>query len=205
MQKLAAQPRQTERKSVAKNLRQEGRIPAVVYGEKVGNASLSVEEGEFSKLLREYGHNVLVKLDWDGQQATAIIGEVQSDPLKGTTLHVDFQEVNLDKTLTADIPLEWVGEDGANKKGVLQKQTHALQVECLPKDLPDYITVDVSALDIGDSLSVGDLNFGQGIKPTNEEDTVIVRLAAPSTETEPEEPQQEVNEPELVENDDGED
>jgi large subunit ribosomal protein L25 len=205
MQTLIATPRKDLKKSVKRQLRQSGKIPAVVYGKTVDNTPIHVEEKDFSKMLRDHGSNTLVKLMWGEGNSTVMVGEVQTDSLKNEILHVDFYQVNMNKKVTAEIPIEWAGEaEGVKEGGVLQTQYRTIEVTCLPNDIPEQFTADISSLGIGDSLTVGDLNIAEGIDVQIPDDAVLVSVLAPTLETDPEEPQiDEGKEPEIVDAEDG--
>lgn len=205
MQTLIASPRKDLKKSVKRQLRQSGKIPAVVYGKTVDNTPIHVEEKDFSKMLREHGRNTLVKLMWGEANSTVMIGEVQTDSLKNDILHVDFYQVNMNKKVTTEIPIEWNGEAaGVKEGGVLQTQYRTIEVTSLPGDIPEKFTVDISSLGIGDSLTAGDLNIAKGIDVQLPDDAVLVSVLAPRLETDAEESQtDDYKEPEIVDAEDG--
>lgn len=205
MQTIIATPRKDLKKSVNRQLRQSGKIPAVVYGKKVDNAPIHVEEKDFSKMLREHGSNTLVKLMWGEGNSTVMIGEVQTDSLKNEILHVDFYQVNMNKKVTTEIPIEWTGEAaGVKEGGVLQTQYRTIAVTCLPADIPEQFTADISPLGIGNSLTVGDLNIAKELEVQLPDDAVLVSVLAPTLETDPEESQtDDYKEPEIVDAEDG--
>jgi large subunit ribosomal protein L25 len=206
VQTLIASPRKDFKRSVKRKLRQSGKIPAVVYGKTVTNTPIHVEEKDFYKMLKDHGSNAIVKLMWGEANSTVMIGEVQTDPLKNEILHVDFYQVNMNKKVNAEIPIEWSGESaGVKEGGVLQTQYRTIEVTCLPSDIPEQFTVDISPLAIGDSLTVGDLTIAEGLEVQMPEDAVLVSVLAPTLEeTDPDEPQgDEYKEPEIVDGEDG--
>jgi large subunit ribosomal protein L25 len=117
----------------------------------------------------------------------ALIQEVQHDPIKGNILHVDFHAVKADEKLHAAIPVEAFGEPAGVKNfgGILEIGIHALDVECLPKDLPEIIRLDVSALNIGEAIHVRDIQLPEGVTTHVHGDLTVVRVAAPTVEVEP--------------------
>jgi large subunit ribosomal protein L25 len=205
VQTLIATPRKDMKKSVKRQLRESGKIPAVVYGKTVDNTAIHVEEKDFSKMLKEHGSNTLVKLMWGEGNSTVMIGEIQTNPLKNEILHIDFNQVNMNKKVTTEIPVEWTGEAaGVKEGGVLQTQYRTIEVTCLPNDIPEQFTADISSLGIGDSFTVGDLNIAENIDVQIPADAVIVSVLAPRLEeTEPEEDQDDYKEPEIVDAVDG--
>jgi large subunit ribosomal protein L25 len=206
VQTLIATPRKDLKKSAKRQLRLSGKIPAVVYGKTVDNTPIHVEEKDFSKMLKEHGSNTLVKLMWGEGNSTVMVGEVQTDTMKNEILHVDFHQVNMNKKVTAEIPIEWIGEAaGVKEGGVLQTQYRSIEVICLPNDIPEHFTADISSLGIGDSLTVGDLNMPEDMDVQVPEDAVLVSILAPrlEEETDSEEEQDDYKEPEIVDAEDG--
>src|SRR5471032_2824569 len=159
--KLTARTRSHIGRNAVKQLKHEGVVPAVIYGAKQEPQNLQISARDIRQILgRVAGENVLVDLEIeDGPQKSsrmALIQEVQHHPLGGEILHVDFHAVSMDETIQADIPIEPVGEPTGVKNygGILEQAIRSVEIECLPKDLPDVITVNVSGLNIGDSIHV---------------------------------------------------
>jgi large subunit ribosomal protein L25 len=203
-QKITAQPRLTSGRSAVNKIKKQGLVPAVVYGGKETPVKLSVSARDINNILaRATSDHFLVDLEIaDGGNKTsrlALVQEVQHDPLKGSVLHVDFHAVKADEMLHAEIPVETVGEaDGVkNFGGILELAMHAIEVECLPKDLPDRITLDVTALGVGDAIHVKDIQFPAGVTTREDGDLTVVRVAAPKVEVEPE-PVVEAAGPEVI-------
>ncbi|MDQ0340638.1 large subunit ribosomal protein L25 [Caldalkalibacillus uzonensis] len=198
---LRVDERQDLRKSVRRKLRQSGKIPGVVYGKTIGSKPIQVPETELVQLLKKHGKNAVIRLELDGAKPTVMMGELQVDPLKDDLLHVDFFEIKMDEEMTVSVPVEIVGESAAEKKGgVLQKQYQEIEVKCLPQNVPESIQVDAGGLDIGDSITVGDLQLDEGVAVVLEPDTVLVSVAAPTPEQGPVDKNTDNEEPpELVE------
>jgi large subunit ribosomal protein L25 len=158
-QQLQAQPRQDAGKGVARKLRAAGRVPAVLYGHGKDARPLSVDARDLFHLLHgSAGGNVLIDLVIDGKKTMAMPREVQRDHIRGEYLHVDFLEVRRDEKVTVDVPIHLLGESvGVKAGGVLEHHLWDLRVECLTQDLPDAIEADISALNVNDTLRVGDL------------------------------------------------
>lgn len=205
MQVLIASPRKEFRKSTLSSLRGSGKIPAVVYGKTISNTPIYVEEKEFTQFEKDHGLHSILKLMWGEDNSAVFVGEVQRDPLKNQVIHIDFQEANMNKKMNIEIPVEWIGEEEFEKQGLILQRPHfALEVSCLPANMPDKIKVDVRSLGVGDSLTVGDIHLGDGVEMQLSEDTVIVSVLAPTLQTDPEEPQiEEESEPEIVDAVDG--
>src|SRR5438477_601139 len=154
--KLTAERREATGRSAIRKLKARGIVPAIVYGGKDKAQSLQVSRRDISLMLSHAsGENILVELEIAGEKGSrmAMIQEIQHSPVGGDVLHVDFHAVSMDQKIEADIPLEASGTANGVKNfgGLLEQNLRALAVECLPRDLPDKITVDVSALNIGDS------------------------------------------------------
>ena len=190
--KLTAQIRPNIGRSAVKKLKSNGIVPAVIYGGKQQPQTLQVAEREISTLLSHArGENILVDLEISGdgktQSRMALIQEVQHEPIGGRVLHVDFHAVNQNEKLTASIPIEPVGEaNGVKNFGALLEQSlRSLEVECLPQDLPEIITVDVSALNVGDSLHVKDIVLPAGVTAVDDADLTVFLVAEPAVAVEP--------------------
>jgi large subunit ribosomal protein L25 len=190
--KLSARPRADVGRNSVKHLRTRGVIPAVVYGHKDKPSNLEIEKREISALLSHaVGENILVELVIaDGSAVSnklSLIQEVQHHPVRGDILHVDFLEVAMDELLHTEVPIEPVGEaDGVkNYGGLLEQSLRSLHIECLPKDLPEIIRVDVSGLGLNQSLHVRDLALPSGVKATSDADLTVFIVAEPKVEAEP--------------------
>jgi large subunit ribosomal protein L25 len=203
--KLTAQTRSTAGRSAVSKIKQQGLVPAVIYGGKDRPVNLQISAREIANLLaRTVGEHVLVELEIaDGGQKTnrlALIQEVQHHPLKGGVLHVDFHAVNANEKIHAEIPVEALGEPTGVKNygGILELNVHSVEVECFPRDLPEIIRVDVSHLNIGDSLHVKDLQLPPGVSVRANADLTVASVAAPKVEAEPVAVAAEVAQPEVI-------
>jgi large subunit ribosomal protein L25 len=185
--KLSARARVQIGGTVANKLKRDGLIPAVIYGGKEAPLPLQVGAREINTLLSHArGENILVELEIDNAGATtnrmALIQEVQHAPLSGGIVHVDFHAVNMNELLHTSVPVEAVGEASGVKNygGILEQSLRSLDIECLPKDLPEVISVDVSGLEIGSSIHVKHLPLPAGVKATVDEDLTVFLCAAPA-------------------------
>src|SRR5438445_11508637 len=188
--KLKAEPRTATGRSAARRLKARGIVPAVVYGGKEKSQPLQVSARDINAMLSHAsGENILVELEIAGQKAsrTALLQEVQHSPVGGDVLHVDFHAVSMDEKIEADVPLESIGVANGVKNfgGLLEQSLRTLEVECLPRDLPDKITVDVSALNIGDSIHVRDIKLSEGVTAKTPVDLTAFSVLAPAVEEEP--------------------
>src|SRR6266403_846848 len=188
--KLKAEPRSATGRSAARRLKARGIVPAVVYGGKEKSQSLQVSARDINAMLSHAsGENILVELEIAGEKATrtALLQEVQHSPVGGDVLHVDFHAISMDEKIQADVPLEPLGVPTGVKNfgGLLEQNLRVLAIECLPRDLPDRITVDISALNIGDSIHVRDIKLPAGVTAKVQPDLTAFSVVAPVVEEEP--------------------
>jgi large subunit ribosomal protein L25 len=171
----------------ANEMRNQGLIPAELYGHGVSNRHLSLSAKDFSKVYKEAGESVVVNLDLDGEKLPVLIHEVSSDPVKNHVLHVDFYQVNMKEKTTTSVPLEFIGVSPAvkEKKGVLVKAMQEMEVEALPANLPSKIEVDISAInEIGESIYVKDLKAIDGVEFLAEGESVVATVSEQAKEEE---------------------
>jgi large subunit ribosomal protein L25 len=188
--KLKVEPRTETGRSAARRLKARGIVPAVVYGGKEKSQPLQVSARDINAMLSHAsGENILVELEIAGQKATrpALLQEVQHSPVGGDVLHVDFHAISMDEKIQADVPLEALGVATGVKNfgGLLDQNLRLLPIECLPRDLPDRITVDVSALNIGDAIHVRDIKLPPGVTAKVQLDLTAFSVMAPVIEEEP--------------------
>jgi large subunit ribosomal protein L25 len=188
--KLTAQRREATGRSAIRKLKARGIVPAIVYGGKDKPQSLQVSRRDISLMLSHAsGENILVELEIAGEKGSrmTMIQEIQHSPVGGDVLHVDFHAVSMDEKIEADVPLEPMGVANGVKNfgGLLEQSLRTLEVECLPRDLPDKITVDVSALDIGDSIHIRDIQLPAGVAAKTPPDLTAFSVLAPVVEEEP--------------------
>jgi large subunit ribosomal protein L25 len=188
--KLKVEPRTNVGRSAVRKLRARGLIPAVIYGGNDKPQPLQVTARDINAMMSQAsGENVLVELEiaGEGSSRTALVQEVQHSPVGGDIRHVDFHAISMDEMIQAEVPLEPTGIAIGVKTfgGLLEQSLRALAIECLPGDLPDRITVDVSQLNIGDSIHVRDIQFPPGVTPKVQTDLTAFSLVAPVVEEEP--------------------
>jgi len=185
--KLKAAVREVTGKSSHK-LAPEGLIPAVVYGPKIETLSLSVDRRDFEHLMHNASvGSTLVDLTIEGhaKPLDVIIKEVRHDEIKGFVQHIDFWAVDMGHTLQTAISITFVGSaEGERAGGVLMHSLRELKVEARPKDLPEHIEVDVSELNVGDSMTVADIAAPAGVTLLDDPETVVASVMAPSVEEE---------------------
>ena len=201
--KLKAERRSATGRSAARKLKARGVIPAVIYGAKDKPQPLQLSERDINAMLSHAsGENILVELEIDGDQSgrLALVQEIQHSPVRGDVLHVDFHAVSMDEKIHAEVPVETIGTANGVKNfgGLLEQNLRALAIECLPRDLPDRIVVDVSALNIGDSIHVRDLQLPPGVTTRMQLDLTAFSVLAPAVEEEPVAAVATAAEPEVI-------
>ena len=183
--KLAAESRSTTGKGAARSLRQQGKVPAVIYGHGREPESLMLDAAALGKLLlTATAASVLEVTVGSGTPIQALIREVQRNPVRQAEIvHLDLYEIHADETLTVSVPVHLVGTaDGVrNFGGVLDHVMRELEIECLPRDLPEHIEVDVTALGIGDSIHVRDISV-PGAEVLQDGDLTVATVVAPRAE-----------------------
>ena len=190
---LSARIREGKGKSVARKLRREQQIPAVLYGQAREPVLLTVKTADFQALLKKSeGQNVMLGLTVESEkgtnETTVIIKELQVDPIRDTYLHADFHEISMTKELTVNVSVRLLNTPvGVTNGGVLQHIRRELMVTCLPDKLIEYLSIDVSGLDIGDSIHVRDFEFPEGVKSALEDHLTVAVVAAPTVKAEEEE------------------
>jgi large subunit ribosomal protein L25 len=204
---LNARTRQMKGKGAAKKLRNNNQIPAVFYGPKREPLKLAMDYPELEGFIRRTGGENIVldlKVKSDGGTETlhVILKDLQVDPIKDTYLHADFYEISMDKEITVNVPIHLINTPaGVEEGGILQHVRRELTVSCLPGKLIEALEIDVSQLEIGDSVHIRDLVLPEGITSMDEEDLTIAVVAAPTVVEEPveEEVEEEVLEGEEAE------
>lgn len=186
---LQAEERDSRGKNHARRLRASGKVPAVLYGESNeagGSTALTIPAKLVDYTLQHYGDNALYDLNFGSGVSTARVVDVQRDPVSGRLIHVDFIPVNMTERIEITVPLTIVGEaPGVEQdEGVLQQVAYELQVESLPGDIPQEIELDVSELQMGENLTLGDLTLPSGVTLISEPEEVAVTITAPTEITE---------------------
>lgn len=184
---LNASVRSVNGRAEVKKLRDAGRIPATIYGRQTKPENLELIAREMTDLIHHsLSENILVDLDVNQKKRLALVQEVQHHPLSGKVLHVDFHEVAENETVTVMVPVETTGEAVGVKTGggVLEHVLFKLKVRALPKNLPEQILVDVSALEVGKSIHLGEIKAPEGVEIMGHKTTPVVAVAMPKTEVE---------------------
>ena len=181
---LQAQERNERGKNAARRLRASGMTPAVLYGEgneAGGSTALAVPTRIVDYTLHHFGDNALYNIAIDGDTSTARVVDAQRDPVSGLLVHVDFAPVNMQEIIEVTVPLHVTGDaPGVEEGGVLQQVAYEIQVESLPGDIPQEITLDVSSLGMNENLTLGDLTLPEGVTLLSEPEDVAVTVTAPT-------------------------
>jgi len=176
---LKAAPRARTGSGRLKQMRREGWLPSVIYGRGTENSNLKVDAKTFNEVIAQSSsENIIVNLEIEGEGTRlAFLQAIQHDPLSGSAVHADFLAIDSKTEITAHIPAHLVGEaPGMKAGGVIEQYVHALEIICLPDDLPETIDVDITSLQLGDSLHVGEVTYPKGVRPTHSADVVIVHI-----------------------------
>jgi large subunit ribosomal protein L25 len=168
-----------------KAIRNNGMVPAVVYGARVENTMISVSSIDFEKILKVAGESstILLEIKDEKDKSTKVdvlIHDMQKDPIRGFPTHIDFLAIDMNKSIEVTIPLEFIGIAPAEKdgSGVLVKTLHEVEIEALPKDLPHNIAIDLSVLiALDDQIHVKDLALPKGVKMITDENEVVALIA----------------------------
>lgn len=181
---LKVQKRQQTGSAAVRRLRKSGVIPGVIYG-KSGTESIQVNEPEFRILMRSIaGSAALVEVSDDaGFRHLSVIENIQRDPVTDNFLHVDFHEIATNELMTVTAPIHLKGESEGVKSenGVLEFLMHHIDIKCLPKDLPDYVIVDISGLKLNEALHLKDLPKLEGVTYIGDPEQLIVAVSEPKT------------------------
>jgi large subunit ribosomal protein L25 len=187
---LKAYPRTQVQRAEVTKLRRAGRVPATIYGRQAKPQNLEISANEISDLIhRSVSENLLVDLSVENDARSkrlALVQEIQHHPLDGKVLHVDFHEVAENEKVTVQVPVETAGEPVGvtTGGGVLEHVLFKLKVRCLPKNLPEQIVIDVTALEIGKAIHLGDIKAPEGVEILGDKHITVVAVAAPRAEEE---------------------
>lgn len=181
---LAAEARDRAGKGASRAMRREGRVPAVIYGNKEAALPVHVEEKRLMKLLNT-GHfmNSVIELEIDGKTHRTLARDVQFHPVTDRPIHVDFFRVSADSLVTVNVPVRFENEDkspGLKRGGVLNVVRHDIELKCPANAIPDDVVVDVSGFDVGDSIHISAVTLPANVSTVIDRDFTIATIAAPS-------------------------
>jgi len=185
---LEAQPRTVVNKNAARRVRQQGQVPAVLYGAGKESLALSVDPRQVQRILHsESGHNTIFELAFDGERTKAMIVDWQYEPVKGKLLHIDLKRIAMDQRLKVKVPIVLKGEAAGVKQqgGILEQLWREVEIECLPTDIPSHIDVDVTHLVFGQVLRVSDLPHAAKLKFLTDPNQPVAHVTAVKEEVAP--------------------
>lgn len=185
---ISAELRKKLKKSATKSLRESGRIPAVIYGHN-DPVHISVDEIEFTKKFEKISENTIISVKVGKKSYEVLVKDFQDDIITQKIKHIDFFEIEAGRALKTNIPLQFVGTAaGVKAGGLLEVRLHDIEIECLPKDIPENFSVDISALETGEAIHVGDIKVPDTIRVVNSSDQTVVSVTlVKETPTETEE------------------
>jgi len=177
--------REVNSKSTLTKLRKEGFIPSVVYGYQTESTPIAVKERELMSILREVGRNGVLKLNVDGKDMNVVLSDYQADALNGEVFHADFLSINMSEELEVDVAVQLVGEaPGEKEGGVIQQPTFEVRLKVKPSDIPESFEIDISSMQIGDSLTVKDIRESSKFEILTDDEETLVVITAPRSEVE---------------------
>ena len=185
---IQVEARIKQRKRDARRLLRAGKIPAILYGPKMAPVALALDKKEFSRRVAGLQGSHLVRMKSAAAELAekvALVKDMQFHPITDDVIHADFYEVDLSARIQVHVPLHFVGKAvGIVNGGILQPILREIEVECLPLDIPEFFDVDVSALDIGDSVHIEDLHMPEGVVSMAEDNLALVTVVPPTVEAE---------------------
>lgn len=199
---LQVQTRTEKGKQAAKHLRKEGLVPGILFGPGEQPSMLSINLKKFLNLLHMYGRNVVVDLAVGDRKRKikAFIYEIQHDPISGDIIHVDLKHISLKEKITVTIPVHLTGISTGvkNEGGILEYLMHTVEISCLPTEIPESITLDISPLHIGGAIHVRELPH-EKFEIINDPENVVVHVVAPKVPVVEEKPEEAIPvEPEVI-------
>jgi large subunit ribosomal protein L25 len=201
---LKAAPRAERGKGAARKLRAAGRVPAVIYGHGEETRALTVDAHELSRLLaRVHVENTILDIDIEGQgEVRALVREIQTHAYRDDVVHIDFYLVHAGEMLTVSVPLRFIGSaPGVKNGGMLQHTLDEFEVRCLPAAIPEFLEVDISGLEIGDSVHVSQIAVPENVEVLEDPDRTVCSLLPPTVSAVAEDEEAEEatpGQPELV-------
>ncbi len=192
-EKISCQKRDKKTRGYLNELKRNGIVPGTVYGKGVDNQAISVSLKQLTRTFQAHGSRGLFSLEIDGGSGLmVVVREIQRHPITGQIAHVDFWKVRLDEKINSTVGISLVGEEEIMKKGgILQAGAKEIEVSCLPQDIPETLVYDIAALEIGDKVTVADLQVPEGVEILNDLETMVATVLAPSKATTEEETEEE--------------
>lgn len=186
---IQVEPRELGSKGKIKQIRRAGILPGVIYGPKIETVPLQIDRKEFVTRVAGLEGSHLVRIKSASPllaDKVALVKAMEFHPVTGEILHADLYEVDLTERIEVKVPLHFVGKaEGVVKGGILQPIVREIEVECLPMDIPEYLTVEVTSLDIGDAVHITELSMPEGVKAIYETNLTLVTVVPPTVEEAP--------------------
>ncbi|WP_342433808.1 50S ribosomal protein L25/general stress protein Ctc [Neobacillus sp. FSL H8-0543] len=182
---LQAKERNEFRHSALKKIRETGNIPAIIYGAQVENKSVVVNSIDLIKTIRDVGRNGIISMDVNGAKQDVVLTDYQEDAIKREIIHADFLAVNKSSKINVSVRLVLAGDAaGVKDGGVLQQPLHELSITSTPSEIPQQIEVDITNLQVGETLAISDILYQGSFTINHEEDEVIASILPPKQEEE---------------------
>ncbi|MGN7457933.1 50S ribosomal protein L25 [Paenibacillus pasadenensis] len=197
---MQAEARSNASKGSLRKLRQEGRVPAVVYGKKLESSSvISLEEKAVLHLLRSQPNAIIELSIPEAGKQPVMITDVQRDALSRRLIHVDLHQINMNEEIKASVRVDLTGDStGVREGGVLSVTLHEVEVQCLPNDIPESLEADISGLGVGENLSAGELKLPDKVQLVTDPEQIIAGVLAPQKEVSEDEAEESAKEDEKA-------
>lgn len=180
---IEAQKREGKAKSALTELRATGYVPAVLYGYKAENVSIAVKERDVLKAVNEVGRNGVIQITVDGETYNVVMHDYEQEILRDNLIHIDFLSINMTEELEVDVIVNPVGTSAGEKDGgIVEQPVREITIKVKPTDIPETFDIDISALEIGDSLSVADVRKDAPFEILNDDEDALIVISAPRSE-----------------------
>lgn len=182
---LQAKERKEFRGSALTKIRRGGNIPAIVYGPKLESKPIYISVADFTKIIRKVGRNGVISLDLEGNQHNVVLSDYHVEPIKNEVIHVDFLAIDMSKKITANVRISLVGDAaGVKDGGVMQQSMHEASITAKPDSIPQSVDVDVSNLQVNETITIADIKTNRNYELNHSEDEVIASILPPRQEEE---------------------
>lgn len=166
----------------AKKIRKAGKIPGILYGEKINNMMFEISEMDLNREIASGGEHGVLNVTINGESHQALIKEIQRDPVNHKVIHIDLEDVSSDKIIQSEVPIMFMGEDMLGRNGgILQKEKDSVKVQCKADMLPKYINIDVAGLKYGETYRIRDIEISSEISFIEDPNTVIAAITGDNT------------------------
>lgn len=192
-EKISCQKRDIKTRGYLNELKRSGIVPGTIYGKGIDNQAISISLKQLTRTFQVHGSRGLFSLEVDGGSGLmVVVREVQRNPITGHIIHVDFWKVRLDEKITSAVGISIIGEEEIMKKGgILQSGAKEIEISCLPQDIPETLVYDIAALEIGEKVTVADLQVPAAVEILTDMETMVATVLAPSKATDEEEVEEE--------------